>query len=132
MPRLSMVVTQRGGLAANFQANTRAVQRATKQAVRETGVEHHTDLYVHAPRRTGFLASQTRLEFSDGGYTYTAGYYDEDFAAAGLASYFRYVRHGTRFMAANPWFDNADARARAAFKPRLRAALRATDRRGRR
>lgn len=101
MPAVSIEVRGLSGLAANFRALDREAGRAIRRAMRERGELQHAATVAECPKRTGFMASKTRLDFSPEGLTYDIGYHAEDFKGAGLVFYPQYVIYGTSRMAAN-------------------------------
>lgn len=89
------------GLVANIHAAKASVQRRVREAMREVGEGQHAATVREAPKRTGFLASKTRLDFSPEGLTYTVGYDAADFAEAGVYPYFFPVILGSSTQSAN-------------------------------
>lgn len=97
----SIEVRGLSGLAANFRTMDGAAKQGIRKAMRERGEAQHAATVAECPKRTGFMASKTRLEFSPEGLTYDIGYHAEDFEGAGLAFYAQFVIYGTSRMAAN-------------------------------
>lgn len=112
------------GIVANIHAAKSGVAARVRTVVQRRGMAQRADTEAEAPKRTGFLASRTRLDFSDGGYTYTVGYHEEDFAAAGFVPYFYYVILGTSSQAANPYLFNVYERHRALLTAEVGGAVR--------
>lgn len=122
--RLSLSVQNIAGLAANFHAADRRAQREIRAVVRKSGVRLHGRVHADCPKRTGFMASQLRLEFSEQGLVYALGWSEQDFASAGLAPYFYYVLLGTRRMAGNDFLSRDREQEVPQFREELRAGLR--------
>lgn len=101
MPAVSIEVRGQSGLAANFRALDAAVKPAVQHAMQRQGGLQKERTEAECPKRTGFMASRTRLDFSPEGLTYTVGYKAEDFEAEGLPFYPPFVILGTSRMAAN-------------------------------
>lgn len=118
-------VTVRGlsGLAVNFRAFDERCQTNVLAAQQENGAEHGQRLYDEAPKDTYFMAEHTEVRFSDGGYTYTAGYWPEAFLAAGLPFYPPYVALGTSRQAANDWIFRATEPMRDISRRRVGDAI---------
>lgn len=114
------------GIVANIYAANERVQEGIRGAVKQVGEEQRAATEAEAPRDTGFLASHTRLDLSPEGLTYTVGYSEADFAAAGLPPYFYYVILGTSRMQANPYLFNVHER----YRPRVTEAVGAAVRKG--
>lgn len=123
---MSTGLTVRGisGIVANIHAANRRVRENVPQAVKRVGEEQRAATQAAAPKKTGFLASHTRLDLSPEGLTYTVGYSDADFAAAGLAPYFYYVILGTSRMPANPYLFNVHEDFRARVTAAIGGAVR--------
>lgn len=86
------------GLAANFRAMDPAVKAEVNAAMRQRGEEQRAATAAACPKDTGFMASQTRADFSPEGLTFTVGYRAEDFPGT---FYPPFVTLGTSRMAAN-------------------------------
>lgn len=91
------------GLAANFRAMDAAAQAEIRTAMRERGEAQRTATAAACPKDTGFMASQTRADYSPEGLTFTVGYKAEDFPGTFYASF---VILGTSRMAANDFLFN--------------------------
>jgi hypothetical protein len=89
------------GLVANIHAANAAVARDVRAAMQHRGKEQHADTKAEAPKRTGFLAAHTRLDFSPEGLAYSIGYDAQDWAEAGLYPYFFPVILGSSTQSAN-------------------------------
>lgn len=89
------------GLVANIHAANAAVARDVRAAMQERGKAQHADTVAEAPKRTGFLASHTRLDFSPESLAYSIGYDAQDWAEAGLYPYFYPVILGSSTQSAN-------------------------------
>ena len=94
------------GLVANIHAVNAAVQRDVRVAMQAQGKAQHEATVAAAPKRTGFLAAHTRLEFSPEGLTYSVGYEEGDWTSAGLYPYFYPVILGSSTQAANNFLFN--------------------------
>lgn len=112
------------GIVANIYAADQRIGKNIRAAMQKVGAEQRADTEAEAPRDTGFLATHTRLDFSPEGLTYTVGYREADFAAAGLAPYFHYVILGTSKMEARPYLFNVHERYRARVTAGVGAAIR--------
>lgn len=122
--RLTLSTRNARAVAANFVAANERAQRAVQKLVRKHGVALHAKVYADTPVLTGFMRSQLRLRFSEGGYSYEVGWDEADFASAGLEFYPPYVLFGTRHMPGNDvLFSNRDAQLEA-FRKELGAELR--------
>jgi HK97 gp10 family phage protein len=86
------------GLIANVRAIEEDVQREVREVVRKSGEAQRQETEMECPKRTGFMASRTRVRFSEDGLTYNVGYSRDDFPAA---FYPLFVIFGTRYMPAN-------------------------------
>lgn len=117
------------GVAANFVAADARAQRAIKKIVRASGVRVHERQRALAPVDTGFMRSQLRVEFTEGGYAYEAGYRESDFDAAGEPFYPVYVEFGTATQPAQPHVFPARDEEAPRFRRELRDALSAAIRR---
>lgn len=113
------------GMVANLYAYNEAVQRNVRQAVQENGAEHRQRIAEEAPKDTGFMASQTRVEYSPEGLTYEVGYFAPDFTSAGFPFYPPYVVFGTSRMAANDFIFRATEPFRSVATERVADAVRA-------
>lgn len=89
------------GLIANVHAAEQAIARDIRAAMEREGKSQHADTVSEAPKRTGFLAAHTRLEFSPEGLTYSVGYEEADWTEAGMYPYFYPVILGSSTQAAN-------------------------------
>lgn len=89
------------GLVANIHAVNAHVQRDVRAAMQRRGKAQHTDTVQEAPKKTGFLAAHTRLDFSPEGLAYSIGYDAADWSEAGLYPYFFPVILGSSTQAAN-------------------------------
>lgn len=110
---ISLQVRGVSGIVANIYAVNRRVGRNVRGAMRAVGEEQRQATEDAAPKRTHFLANHTRLDVSPEGLTYTVGYREEDFAAAGHPPYFMYVILGTSRQAANPYLFDVHEQYRA-------------------
>lgn len=124
MPRLTLSTTNLRGIAANFVAADQKAQAAVKRVVKRHGIGLHEDVYAATPVRSGFMRSQLRLRFTEGGYGYEVGWDEPDFTDAGLAFYPVYVLFGTRTQAPNDYFFPLRDRHLSEFTDELRAELR--------
>lgn len=116
---ISIEVRGASGIVANIHAANRRVGTNVRRRMREVGEEQLQATKDAAPKRTGFMADHTRLDFSPEGLAYTIGYQENDFSAAGLPPYYVYVILGTSRQAANPFLFNVHEQYRA----RLTAAI---------
>lgn len=89
------------GLIANVHVLKENVGRNIRAAMQREGRSQHEDTVQQAPKRTGFLAAHTRLEFSPEGLTFTVGYDEADWSEAGMYPYFYPVILGSSTQAAN-------------------------------
>jgi hypothetical protein len=89
------------GLIANVHVAKAEIGRNIRAAMQREGKNQHEDTVQEAPKRTGFLAAHTRLEFSPEGLTFTVGYDETDWADAGLYPYFYPVILGSSTQSAN-------------------------------
>ena len=130
--RLTLDTKNTRAIVANFYAADQRAQRAIRRVVKASGVRLHEDARSRTPVDTGFMRSQLRLRYSDGGLVYNVGWDEADFTAAGLVFYPVYVIFGSRGRPANdPLFPARDAEA-PRFDADLRTALKAAiARRGR-
>jgi HK97 gp10 family phage protein len=119
-----MATRNAAGLVANLYAMRDEIADDARELVAETGAREYQRAYDLAPKDTGFMAEQLRLEFSEQGYTYELGYHEADFTAAGFAFYPLYQEFGTSTMAAQPSLFPARAEIRPEFQRDLRALLR--------
>lgn len=103
------------GMVANLHAAEKQAVEAVKASVRRMGEEQRSRTEQECPKRTGFMASKTRLDFSPEGLTYNVGYEAADFEGGGMAFYPQFVIFGTRYMAPN----NFIFRVQEEMAPRL-------------
>lgn len=86
------------GLIANVRAVDALAQVEIRRAVKQNGERQRALTEAVCPKDTGFMASRTKVKYSDGGLTFTVGYYAEDFPAT---FYPPFVVLGTSKMEAN-------------------------------
>lgn len=129
--RASLTVRGLEALAANFRELDTDQQTSVKNIVRKYGFLTRRRTYDLAPKpgpehpySQGHLAKLTEVRFSDGGYTYEAGWWRERFLEEGLKFYAPYVEEGTRNMEAQPSLGPADRQTRPEFEAALRDYLR--------
>lgn len=127
--KLTLATRNAAGLAANFYAADRRVQRAVRRVVERAGVREFERARADAPVDTGFMRSQLRLAFSEHGYLYELGFDEADFTGAGKPFYPLYVIFGTTKMPARDFLFGARDALRPAFRADLAAELRAAVRR---
>lgn len=101
------------GLIANVHAVNVVVQREVRAAMQREGREQRAATVAAAPKRTGFMAAHTRLEFSPEGLTYSVGYDEEDWSEAGMYPYFYPVILGSSTQSANNFLFNVHESHRA-------------------
>jgi len=107
------------GLVANIHALNAAVQRNVRAAMQAGGREQHANTVAAAPRKTGFMAEHTRLDYSPEGLAYSIGYVEGDFTGAGLYPYFYPVILGSSTQSANDFLF----REHEAYRPKLTRAV---------
>lgn len=105
--RSHVTVAGLSAMAANFHKLGEAAKEKVLAAQAENAAEHRQRMYDEAPKDTGFMADHTEVRFSDGGYRYKVGYWEEAFTAAGLPFYPPYPLFGTSRITANPWMFRA-------------------------
>ena len=134
--KLTLSTRNRAGVVANLAgAGTRA-QRAIRALVGETAAKEHQRAFDLCPKRTGRMAEQLRVEFSEGGYAYELGWHASDFPGAFYPLYqelgFRHAHTGQFIQ--NPCLfparDEIRPEFRRALAERLSAALRRSAKRG--
>lgn len=86
------------GLAANFRVMDAAAQAEIRTEMRKQGEAQRQATAAACPKDTGYMASQTRADFSPEGLTFAVGYRAEDFPGT---FYPPFVILGTSRMAAN-------------------------------
>lgn len=117
-------VRGRSGVIANIHAKADAIGEAIRQVVREEG-EVVTALAVDgAPKDTGFMAGQIKLEMSPDDLVFRVGLKPEDFLSAGKTFYPWFVHEGTVHMPARPFLFNAFEQRRLPFTQRVGGAIR--------
>lgn len=128
--RLTASVGSLDGLIANLFAADKRMQLAARRVVFRNGKRLQTLTKKYAPYDTSKPADEfhmrdnVRLRVSDDGLVARVGFLDRDFIKAGYAPYYKFVWHGTRFMAANPFPDRAQAEQYPQFKTELAAETR--------
>ena len=121
--RVTMLARNTSGVRAKLEARTVRQKRRLLGAVQDMGQEERTLVTSLANVDTGYMASQTRLEFTRGGFNYATGYRAEDFVGKTnpstgkpiTAFYPVYVIRGTRFYAGNDFLSAA----RRIMRPRV-------------
>lgn len=125
-----MTTRNRAGTAANFYGAVAAgLADDVRELVADTGGREYQRAYDLAPKRTGYMASKLRLEFTPEQYGYDLGYHAEDFEPFGLRFYPVDQEFGTSKMAAQPSLFPARAETRPEFQRDLSALLRNAKRR---
>lgn len=95
-------VRSTSGLAANFHAADREIEREMKR-VTLRGARLLVDVTrALAPVRTGFMRDHVAYRLTRSGLGYEVGWYERDFIGAGLPFYPPFQEFGTRLMAAQP------------------------------
>jgi len=125
---VSAGLTVRGvsGLIANVHVAKGLIGSNIRAAMQREGKSQHEDTVQEAPKRTGFLAAHTRLEFSPEGLTFSVGYDEADWSEAGMYPYFWPVIMGSSTQAAN----NFIFRVHEAHRERVTRAVGDAIRRG--
>lgn len=121
--RSNVTVTGMSAMAANFHKLEEAAKEKVLAAQAENAEEHRRRMYDEAPKDTHFMADHTEVRFSEGGYRYEAGYWDEAFSAAGLPFYPPFVAFGTSRQAANDWMFRATEPMREISRARVGEAI---------
>jgi hypothetical protein len=121
--RSSLTVRGETALAANFHKLRDLSLEKVIAAQAENGAEHRQRMYDEAPKDTHFMAEHTEVRFSEGGYTYEAGYWPDPFLAAGLPFYPPFVALGTSKQQANDWIFRATEPMREIAKRRVGDAI---------
>lgn len=124
MATLTLSTRNARAVVANFHAADARAQRAIKRVVKRYGVALHERARELCPVDTGFMRSQLRLRFSEGGYVYEVGWDEADFADAGQPPYFLFQEFGTRFQPAQPSLFPARDEITPLFRRDLGAELR--------
>ncbi len=126
-----MFVRNTDGLKAKLRARTARQKQRVLEASQDLGDEEHAEVVRLANRDTGYMASQTKLRFTRGGYNYLVGYFAEDFIGQTnpvtgqtiLRFYPVDVIYGTRFYAGNDFLTAAHRLMAARTRSRYVAAL---------
>lgn len=126
-----MFVRNTAGLEAKLKARTRQQKQRVLEASQDLGDEEHAEVVALANRDTGYMASQTKLRFTRGGFNYLVGYFAEDFigqdnpVTGQLITRFYPVDviFGTRFYAGNDFLTAAHRLMRDRIRARYAAAL---------
>jgi hypothetical protein len=126
--RVTLLSRMTQGLPAKLAARTAKQKARVKVATDRLGHEEHSLVVGLANRDTGYMAGQTRLEFTREGYNYAVGYRSEDFVGQSNTQvtpprlitefYPVYVVQGTRHYAGNDFLSAS----RRLMRPRIRAA----------
>lgn len=136
--RLTASVGSLDGLIANLHRADAAMQAATRRIVLRHGdrLKELTEKYcpydASHPPEDFHLRDAIRLRFSDDALVARVGFLTSDFTKAGQPPYYKFVWHGTRFQAANPFPDRAQAEEYPRFKAELAAETKKAARRQRR
>lgn len=132
--RVTAYVRDLRGLEKALQARNRAQKRRVLEASEVNGHELHSAVVGLANRLTGYMASQTRLEFTRGGYNFYVGYHAADFVGQEntLADppftittfYPPFVIYGTSRYAGNDFLSEARRALNQRHGQRYRRAIR--------
>jgi HK97 gp10 family phage protein len=97
-------VTVRGDKAiiANIQAFDHDTRERFRVVTRKHGQLIRDRVVQIAPKKTGYLARNTRVRYSPDEMSFTVGWHPEDFVPHGLPFYPPYVEFGTSRQAAQP------------------------------
>lgn len=131
---LTLRVRDTRGVAANFYAADRTVQREARKLVRDKGLFTKELTQFFAPKDTWFMTNNVRLVMSADGLSFQVGWFAGDFSAAGLPFYPPFQEYGTYKMRAQPSLHPAYRQAEQIFRRDTkemyrRAMTRATKRR---
>ena len=121
-----MGITVRGisGMVANIHSVNADVQREVRAAMQREGRTLQADTRDAAPKRTGFLAAHTKLEFSPEGLTYQVGYDEADWEANGMYPYFYPAILGSSTQSPNNFLFNTYETHRASVTRAVGDAVR--------
>jgi hypothetical protein len=108
---------------ANLRAFDKLAMQRVRGAQRVNGRALQAATRNEAPKDTGFMASQTRVDFSEQGYAYDVGYDAGDFTSAGKVPYFAYAIFGTSQTPPNDFPLRAFEQERIPAQQRIADAL---------
>lgn len=118
---IKVQVSGLSGFIANVRPMDAVAQVEIRKAVAENGAKQQAATEAECPRDTGYMASHTRLTFSEGGLTFNVGYSAEDFPET---FYPPFVIFGTHRMAANNFLFRVHEMLTAQNTSRVGSALR--------
>ena len=125
MVRLTLEVPKLSALVANFYATDAEIQEGARAIVANAAEVLDEYWAALCPVDTGLMKSLRRVQFTESGLEFNAGWLDEDFAEAQKPFYPPFVEFGTRFMRAQPSLGPAFEQTAPLFEADMRDLIEA-------